>query len=65
MRKHNFVVGYEGEDQCIYAKEKGSNHPDYLSPLTLLQARKLSKTITCGQSGKIIKSAVFKLVKVK
>jgi len=57
MRKHNYVVGYEGEGQCVYGFEK----LEYINLLTLFQARKLAKKTVCGCD----KSVVYKLVEVK
>ena len=63
MRKHNYVVGYEGEGQCIYGKD--DNTYNYIDLLTLWQAQKLAKRVVCQQGKKINKSIVYKLVEVK
>lgn len=63
-RKHNFVVGYEGEHQCVYSKETEGKFP-WIIPLTYLQAKKMSKKIITKYPDKIIRSVVYKLVKVK
>ena len=61
MRKHNYVVGYEGERQCVY-----DDGYSYVNLLTLKQAQKLAKKIvTKYPDGKIDKSVVYKLVRVK
>lgn len=66
MRKNNFVVGYEGENQCVYGKKLLKSGEGIADPMTLSQARKLAKKITSpGHNGKSIKSVVYKLVKVK
>ena len=69
MRKHNYVVGYEGENQCVYGEERRKLHKQnegIATPMTLKQAQKLSrKIISPGDNNKIIKSVVYKLVKVE
>jgi len=57
MRKHNYLVGYEGEGQVIYDKK------DSLELLTLNEAKRLRKKITTPNNP-IIKSVIYKLVKV-
>lgn len=46
-RKHNYLVGYEGEGEVIYGKDGSTGNSTYADPLTLCQARlrvkKLSK----------------------
>lgn len=64
MRKHNYAVGYRGERQCIYGKTGMSSNKctdPYIDPLTLNQAKKLSKKIRSNWN----KSIVYKLVEVK
>ena len=63
MRKHNYVVGYEGEGQCVY----GSNESYHSIDLkTLIQARKLSKNMHwTDKKGKRHNSVIYKLVRVK
>lgn len=52
MRKHNYVVGFEGERECAYGKDS------FVHPMTILQAVRELKAL----SG--TKKAVYKLVKV-
>ena len=61
-RRHNYVVGYKGEGQCIYASDTGEKTSIEL--LTLKQAMKLSKNIVTIRSDGEIKAVVYKLVKV-
>lgn len=66
MRNHNYVVGYMGENQCVYGKErKGFHRFDWVDLLTLKQAQKLAKKIICEDGEKINKSVVYKLVEIK
>ena len=63
MRKHNYLVGYQGEGQCVYGKEEEGR--GFVDPLTLLQAKRLvKKIVTLTRRGKI-KSVVYKLVEIK
>lgn len=66
MRKHNYVVGYEGEGQCAYGKKVDFKY-DFIDLLTLKQAQKLTKKIVClhRDGRKIRKSVIYKLVEVK
>lgn len=63
MRKHNYVVGYEGDGQCVYGVDDG-NCQQWINPVTLYQAKKMSKKIITPQIRKPVKSVVYKLVKV-
>ena len=65
MRKHNYVVGYRGEGQCVYGKIEFDDGYSFIELLTLKQARKLSKTTVSVMGKKINKSVVYKLVEVK
>lgn len=38
MRKHNYVVGFVGERQCIYGKIDNDSR-SWIDPLTLFQAK--------------------------
>jgi len=63
MRKHNYVVGFVGDNQAIYGKDQHSNKfkndiAAYVSPMTILQAIQQLKTLT----GK--KKVIYKLVEV-
>lgn len=64
MRKHNYLIGYRGEEQCVYGNDD-SGIFDWTNPLTLSQAKKLSKKTYTMEKGKKIKSTVYKLVEVK
>ena len=57
MRKHNYVVGFSGENQCIYGKDK-NNQADYISPMTILQAIRELKSLAGDNK------AIYKLVKI-
>lgn len=60
MRKHNYVVGYEEEGKSVCGKNGTS-----IRPLTLIQAKKLSRQIVWRWNGVVVrKSVIYKLVKV-
>lgn len=65
MRKHNYVVGYEGDGQCVYGKPEEDGSSNYITPLTLIQAKMLAKKIVDKRCKIIDKSVVYKLVRVK
>ena len=58
-RKHNYVVGFEGNNQCIYGRGAGENN---LDPMTLFQAKRQVRTL--GQS-RGVKRTIYKLVPVE
>lgn len=63
MRKHNYLVGYKGEGQCVYGDEKQGY--GFTTPMTLSQAKRLSKKVF-GQIGrKKFKFVIYKLVEVQ
>ena len=65
-RKHNYVIGYKGEGQCIYGREiNGGTIREYIQPLTLWQARNLSKRTFSWNNNKKIKTVIYKIVEVK
>jgi len=64
MRKHNYVVGYEGVNQCVYGKDD-CREQCWVNPLTLKQAQKMAKELETIDGKKIYKGKVFKLVEVK
>lgn len=64
MRKHNFLIGYEGENQCAYGKEV-ARKLTYAEPMTLWQAKKLAKKTFCINNNRKVKTVVYKLVRVK
>lgn len=59
VRKHNYLVGYEGEGQCVYGKD------GYVELMTLFQAKNMAKKTISPWYRKTFKSVVYKLVKVK
>ena len=64
MRKYNYVIGYKGEGQCIYGKDKNKLSM-FCDPMTLFQAKQSAKrTFTLTSRGKT-KTFVYKLIKVK
>ena len=63
MRKHNYLVGYRGENQCVYGDQKLPC--EFTTPMTLTEAEKLSREVNCREGKKIIRSVVYKLVEVK
>lgn len=64
MRKHNYVIGYEGEGQCIYGKDENKLSM-FCDPMTLFQAKQSVKKIFCFNNSHLRKTFVYKLVKVK
>ena len=61
MRRHNYIVGYRGERQCIYGRGGGmSSQHAYIDPFTLTEAKKFLKTLSLPHRAK-----VYKLVEVK
>ena len=60
MRKHNYLIGYEGEGQCIYGQIE-----TYCDLMTLFQAKQMAKRTCSYNNGCKIKTFVYKLVKVK
>ena len=68
MRKHNYLVGYKGESQCVYGYVKkvyGDREREWVTPMTLTEAKKIRKYITTPTRGRTIKSVIYKLVEVK
>ncbi len=63
MRKHNYLVGYRGEGQCVYGRaETDSDWNDSVDLLTLFQAKQRRKKLL-GRGGKIYKLVELKEVK--
>jgi len=60
VRKHNYVVGYKGENQCVYGR--GDEWTDLL---TFAEANKRAKELKTGYGKRIYRGKVFKLVEVK
>ena len=52
--KHQYLVGYHGESQCVYGKDY-ENHPDYVDRLTLFQANRKLKQFNAKDQPKIYK----------
>lgn len=65
-RKHNYLVGYEGEGQCIYGLsfEEGGSY-NFTDLMTLPKAKREAKKFSIQNGQKKIKAVVYKLVKVK
>lgn len=66
-RKHNYVIGFGGEDQCIYGKDVKDKRfvnkvADFIQPMTKDEAEFQVKKL---DPAKPIKRYVFKLVPVK
>jgi hypothetical protein len=59
-RKHNYVVGYEGEGQCIYGKDYLKDCRRYSKLFTFSQAVEFASNRVSTRA----KQVVFKLVKV-
>jgi len=62
MRKHNYVVGFEGEGQVVYGKDEidnGYTKAQFVHLMTPLQAERQLGSLSSG------KKVIYKLVKVK
>lgn len=59
-RKHNYVVGYVGEKQCAYGKER-KDGISFVDLLTLDQANSRIKKLASPEADR----AIYKLVPVK
>lgn len=59
MRKDNYVVGFEGQYQCIYGKDENTSSK-WVQPLTLIQAKKQVRELCTSTS----RRCIYKLVKV-
>lgn len=55
--KHEYVVGFVGDIQCVYGKD--ATPPQYIEKLTLHQAKKRLKQMVYGRK------TIYKLVPVK
>jgi hypothetical protein len=66
-RKHNYVVGFVGEKQVVYGKDRKTElhlNPgsfQWAEPMTLLQARRALKSLV-GSGSKV---AIYKLIPVE
>ena len=60
MRKHNYVVGYRGEGQCVYGeRDEEIHYSNWTGPLTLMEAKiRVGELRNKG-------AVVYKLVEVK
>lgn len=61
MRKHNYVVGFEGETQCVYGKDSAGK-ASYTYPLTIFQAKSRVKKLFKLTR---VKRCIYKLVLVE
>ncbi len=59
-RKHNYLIGYEGEGQVAYGKIE-ADKLSWVYLLTLTQAKRQLKHLISPD----VKKAVYKLVKVR
>jgi len=65
MRKHNYVVGYEGEGDCVFGMYVNSGY-DSIELLSLSEAKRKAKSIYyTNEKGKRYTAVVYKLVRVK
>lgn len=64
MRKHNYLIGYEGEGQCIYGKNV-NNLSRFCELMTLFQAKQMAKKTYSHNNRCKSKTVVYKLIKVK
>ena len=58
MRKDRYVVGYREKGNCVYGPI------GWIDPLTLSQAKKMSKRVFSPREGKKNKSVIYELVEV-
>lgn len=65
MRRHNYVVGYKSEGNCIYGKDDGPCSCRYINLMTLFQAKKELKNMITRNGPRVYKGVVYKLVEVK
>ncbi len=54
MRKDNYIIGYEGEGQCIYGKDK-DNLSQFCELMTFFQANQMAKRTCSYNNGRKIK----------
>ena len=60
--KHQYVVGYHGEKQCVYGPNDKDSSTRYIDRLTLSQARRELKRLSSGTPHQ---RTIYKLVPVK
>ncbi len=60
-RKHNYVVGFSGEENCVYGSDDANEKYCFINPMTRLEAEKQAKTL---ENSLPAKRYVFKLVPV-
>lgn len=65
-RKYNYVVGFSGENQCVYGRDKYSQEfktmvSSYVNPMTRGEAEEYAKRLTPASP---VNRYVFKLVPV-
>ena len=60
MRKHNYAVGFAGNQQVVYGKDEESK-ASWIEPLTLKQAQKRVKVLS---QARYAKRTIYKLVPV-
>lgn len=66
MRKHNYVVGYKREGECVYGISYDKiGDGQHTQPMTLNQAIKARKKTRLSNGGDTEIFKIFKLVEVK
>ena len=61
-RKHKYLVGYTGENQCLYDfKETDIHSRTWVNPLTIFQANQFIKKLASDDAEK----AIYELVPIK
>jgi len=61
MRKSKkYVVGYDGDGECIYGEDDIYGNSSLIFPMTLTEAKKMLKELDPSEN-----RAIYKLIKVK
>lgn len=58
--KHEYLVGYEGDNQCRYGKDSTRSDSNWVDPMTLWQAKRYVKRLDQND-----KPRIFRLVPVR
>ncbi|HYX72380.1 MAG TPA: hypothetical protein VE732_06390 [Nitrososphaera sp.] len=60
-RKHNYVIGYVGEQQCAYGKANTNDCFNFIDLLTFNQAKSMVKKLSSPEADR----AIYKLIPVE
>jgi hypothetical protein len=64
MRKHNYVIGYRGNNQVAYGKNIAGKDT-YVELLTLFQAKRMSKNTFTIRGNNKVPTVVYKLIEIE